>query len=91
VVRSGTIQDKDGVVIMYSHQCPFHEEFVDIMLSTARNMGLPAKKIRIESLEAARNVPYPTGLTGVYFKGAFLSYMIMTGKKFEKELRKQMG
>ena len=32
VVRSGSIQDKDGVVIMYSHQCPFHEDFVEIMM-----------------------------------------------------------
>ena len=90
VVRSGTIEDKDGVVIMYSHQCPYHEDFVEIMLSTARNMGLPAKEIRIESLEAARNVPYPTGLTGVYFNGEFLAYEIMTAKRFEKELRQRM-
>jgi len=30
VVYSGTIEDKEGVVIMYSHQCPFHEDFVEI-------------------------------------------------------------
>ena len=90
VVRSGTIEDKEGVVIMYSQQCPFHEDFVEIMLVTARNLGLPAKKIRIDSLEAAQNVPFPTGLAGIYLNGQFLSYEIMTAKRFEKELRQRM-
>jgi hypothetical protein len=90
-VRSGTIEDKEGVVIMYSHQCPFHEDFVEIMLSTARDMGLPAKKIRIDSLEAARKVPYPTGLAGIYLNGQFLSYEITTARRFEKILREHMG
>ncbi len=90
VVRSGTIADNKGVVIMYSHQCPFHEDFVEIMLGTARNLGLPAKKIRIASLEAAQNVPYPTGLAGIYLNGKFLSYEITTAKRFEKMLRQQL-
>lgn len=89
-VRSGTIEDKDGVVIMYSHQCPFHEDFVEIMLGTARDMGLPARKIRIDSLEAAQHVPYPTGLAGIYLNGKFLSYEITTAKRFEKMLREQL-
>jgi GNAT superfamily N-acetyltransferase len=91
VVRSGTIKDKDGVVIIYSHQCPFHEDFVEIMLATARDMGLPAKKIKIESLEAAQNVPYPTGLAGIYLNGEFLSYEITTSKRFEKILEEHMA
>ncbi len=91
VVRSGTIEDKEGVVIMYSHQCPFHEDFVEIMLGTARDMGLPAKKIRIDSLEAAQHVPYPTGLAGIYLNGKFLSYEITTAKRFEKMLREQLA
>ncbi len=89
-VRSGTIEDKEGVVIMYSHQCPFHEDFVEIMLGTTRNLGLPAKKIRIDSMEAAQNVPCPTGLAGIYLNGQFLSYEIMTAKRFEKELRQRI-
>jgi GNAT superfamily N-acetyltransferase len=91
VVRSGTIEDRDGVVIMYSHQCPFHEDFVEIMLKTAKNMGLPARKIRIDSPEAARNVPYPTGLAGIYLNGQFLSYEITTAKRFEKMLQEKLG
>lgn len=76
---------------MYSHQCPFHEDFVEIMLATVRDMGLPAKKIRIDSLETARSVPYPTGLAGIYLNGQFLSYEITTAKRFEKMLREHMG
>jgi len=91
VVRSGRISDEEGVVIMYSHQCPFHDDFVEIMLETARNMGLPAKKIRIDSMEAARNVPYPTGLAGIYLNGQFLSYEITTAKRFEKMLQQKSG
>ncbi|MCK4856069.1 MAG: GNAT family N-acetyltransferase, partial [Bacteroidales bacterium] len=91
VVRSGTIEDKEGVVIMYSLQCPFHEDFVEIMLATARDMGLPAKKIKIDSLEAAQDVPYPTGLAGIYLNGGFLSYEITTAKRFEKMLLERMG
>ncbi len=90
VVRSGTIEDKEGVVIMYSNQCPFHEDFVEIMLAAARNLGLPAKKIKVDSLAAAQNVPCPTGLAGVYLNGQFLSYEIMTAKRFEKVLHQQM-
>ena len=91
VVRSGSIEDKEGVVIMYSHQCPFHEDFVEIMLATVRDMGLTAKKIRIDSLEAAQNVPYPTGLAGIYLNGQFLSYEITTAKRFENILREHLG
>lgn len=91
VVRSGTIEEKRGVVIMYSHQCPFHEDFVEIMLTRARDMGLPAKKIRIDNLEAAQNVPYPTGLAGIYLNGQFLSYEITTAKRFEKILQEHLG
>ena len=47
VVRSGTIDDKEGVVIMYSQQCPCPN-------------------------------------------GQFLSYEIMTARRFEKELRQRM-
>jgi GNAT superfamily N-acetyltransferase len=90
-VRLGSIEDKQGVVIMYSHQCPFHEDFVEIMLVTARNLGLPAKKIRIDSLEAAQSVPYPTGLAGIYLNGQFLSYEITTAKRFEKILQEHMA
>jgi ribosomal protein S18 acetylase RimI-like enzyme len=90
VVRSGVIEDQEGVVIMYSNQCPFHEDFVEIMLAEARNQGLPAKKIRIDSLADAQNVPYPTGLAGVYLNGKFLSYEIMTAKRFGKILQQQM-
>jgi GNAT superfamily N-acetyltransferase len=91
VVRSGTIEDKDGVVIMYSDQCPFHEDFVGIMLATARDLGLPAKKVKIDNLETAQQVPYPTGLAGIYLNGKFLSYEITTAKRFEKMLRQHMG
>ena len=91
VVRSGTIEDKDGVVIMYSHQCPFHEDFVGIMLVTARDLGLPAKKIKIDNLESAQQVPYPTGLAGNYLNGKFLSYEITTAKRFEEMLRQHLG
>jgi hypothetical protein len=91
VVRSGTIQDRQGVVTMCSHQCPYHEDFVEIMLAAARDLGLPARKISIESLEEAQNVPYPTGLAGIYLNGEFLSYEITTAKGFEKMLQEQSG
>ena len=91
IVRPGTMADTEGVVIMYSHQCPFHEDFVEIMLATARELGLPAKKIRIDDLQAAQQVPYPTGLAGIYLNGRFLSHEITTAKRFEKLLRPHMG
>ena len=52
IARSGRIDDTDGVVIMYSHQCPFHEDFVEIMLEAARSKGFRAKKIRIADPES---------------------------------------
>jgi GNAT superfamily N-acetyltransferase len=90
-VRTGTIEDRDGIVILYSHQCPFHEDFVEIMLDKAKEMGLPAKKVKIDTLEAAQNVPYPTGLAGIYLNGEFISYEITTAKRFEKILREHLG
>jgi GNAT superfamily N-acetyltransferase len=90
VVRSGTIEDKEGVVIMYSHQCPFHEDFVEIMLAQAREMGLPTKKIRIDNLAAAQQVPYPNGLAGIYLNGQFLTYEITTARRFEKMLQEKL-
>ena len=46
---------------------------------------------QIESLEAARSVPYPTGLAAIYLNGKFLSYEITTAKRFEKMLLEHMG
>jgi GNAT superfamily N-acetyltransferase len=85
-VRKGSIDDTNGVVIMYSHQCPFHEDFVDIMIQAAREAGFKARKIRIDSLEEARNVPYAQGLVGVYLNGKFLNHEITTAKKFKQIL-----
>jgi GNAT superfamily N-acetyltransferase len=87
--RKGSIDDKEGVVIMYSHQCPFHEDFVEIMLETAREVGLKTKKILIDNLEDARNVPYAQGLVGIYLDGEFIGHEITTAKKFEQILREK--
>ena len=73
---------------MYSHQCPFHEDFVNIMIEAARNNGFKARKILIDNLETARNVPYANGLVGVYLNGDFLGHEVTTIKKFESMLTK---
>lgn len=85
--RKGSIEDDQGVVIIYSHQCPFHEDFVNMMIETAHNAGFRAKKVYIDTLEAARNVPYANGLVGVYLKGKFMAHEITTMKKFDQMLK----
>ena len=76
--------DKNGFTIIYSNQCPFTEEYVDIMLNFAKGKKYKAEKIKLKNKNEAQNLSSPFGTFGVYFNGQFLTHEILSEKKLEK-------
>lgn len=72
-----------GLVIYYSHQCPFCENYIDSIVNKARDMGIEIVVRRFERCEEAQNAPCPATTFSVFYDGKFITHEIMTEKKME--------
>lgn len=88
--KRAEIPGKKGLTFFYTDMCPFNADYVDIMIETAAKYNIPTEKIKIESLEQAKNLPTPFGIFSVFYNGKFLSHEVMSEKKFDKLLNKIM-
>jgi ribosomal protein S18 acetylase RimI-like enzyme len=82
------IDNQKGLNFYYSDMCPFNVDYVDIMIDTAAKHGIPTKKIKVESLDQAKDLPTHFGIFSVFYNGEFLSHEVMSEKKFDKLLNK---
>ncbi len=80
------VADQDGLVIVYTDQCPFTAFYVSEMISAAVDAGVPAKAIRMDTVESAKNAPSAFGTMGVFYNGEFVSHEIMSKPKMSKLL-----
>lgn len=80
-------ENKKGLTVYYSNQCPFTEYYVNVELKQlAEEFGLPLKIIKVSTQEAAKNNPSPFVPYSVYYQGDFITHEIFSRKKFEKFL-----
>lgn len=73
-VIDGECPNKDGIVVYYSHRCPFTEYHIqNSLLETAQKRDLPLKIIHISSLEEARSAPSPATIFSLFYNGKFIT------------------
>ncbi|MEQ9365369.1 MAG: YoaP domain-containing protein [Leptospirales bacterium] len=82
--RSGRCEHTGGFFFVYSNQCPFMEEYVQLMADIALKKKIPAKIQKLEKGSEARRLGSPFGTLGVYYQGEFVAHELMPEKKFEQ-------
>jgi len=81
--------NKDGFTFIYSNQCPFMEEYTQLMNRLAREKGFRCETIRLKDCAQAQEIGSPFGTLGIYYKGAFLTHELMAEAKFQKLLEER--
>lgn len=80
-------ENKEGLTIYYTNQCPFTEYYVNEELKQlAEEYGFPLQIIKVDNEEAAKNNPCPFVNYSLYHNGEFVTHEILSRKKFEKFL-----
>ena len=78
------VEDRDGLVLYYTNQCPFTAKYVPMLEKIANDRGVAMKTVHIETLEQAKKSPCPFTTFSLYFNGEFITHEIQSEKKFEK-------
>ena len=86
--KTGTCPVSDGFYFVYSHQCPFMEEYVHLLADLARQKGYPVAVKQLASAAEAQAHGSPFGTLGIYINGQLRGHAPMTEKGFEKFLAK---
>lgn len=81
VAKKGRI-DEQGIVLYYTHQCPFTEKYVSIIQNLSLQKNVPFKKIRLETIEQAQQSPCPFTTYSLFVNGMLYTNEILTEKKF---------
>lgn len=85
--KLGHTQEK-GMVLYYTHQCPFSEKYAQIIHTVAAQNGYDIKLVRFESAQQARQASSPYTSYSFYHDGKLITHEIFSGKKFQKYLDK---
>lgn len=75
--------ERQGVVLYYTHQCPFTAKYVPLAAETAQKLGLPFTCVLISSAEEAQNVPAPVTSYALFYNGRFITNEILSAAKLE--------
>jgi len=86
--RQNTSIGSDGFSFIYSNQCPFMEEYVDLLNTVCIRKGLKSSVRKLSTYKEAQKEGSPFGTLGIYFNGAFITHELMTEKKFEELISK---
>ena len=88
-ILSGVCADKEGVVVYYTHRCPFAEFHVrNSLVNVAESKGIPLKIIRLETMEQAQDAPTPATIFSLFYNGKFVTTDLSAciDKRFDKAL-----
>lgn len=85
--KLGTIDNKEGFVFTFSNQCPFTEEYGNLLNEKIKSMGHKSQIIKINSCEEAKSFGSPFGTYGLFYNGKFVSHELMPEAKFEKFIK----
>lgn len=88
IIRN-TPEKFDWLVLYYSHQCPFTEEYAHIIVEEAKNMWLEAKAVLLKSKKEVDKYACPFGTNTVYLWWEFLTHSIMSVNMFRKLIDKK--
>lgn len=80
-------ENKNGLTVYYSNQCPFTEYYINTVLKgLAEKEDINLEIIHINSKEAAVNLPCAFSIHSIFYNGKFITHEILSEKKFYKLL-----
>lgn len=79
------LEDK-GIVITYSHQCPFSKKYALLAQEVARQKGVTVQLRCLETTQQAQSMPVPCSSYALFYQGKFVTNEILSEKKMEKFL-----
>lgn len=74
--------DNKGIVVYYTHGCPFTAKYVPIIENIAKEKGVPFRSILLDSKEKAQNAPMAWTNYAVFRNGEYVTNEILSEKKF---------
>ncbi|MBR3265725.1 MAG: YoaP domain-containing protein [Erysipelotrichaceae bacterium] len=83
--RKVRIKEK-GIVVYYSHQCPFTAKYVPLIEKIAAEKGAAFKAIQFKDKKSAQNAPTPVTNYALFKDGKYITNEIQSDKKFLKLL-----
>ncbi len=83
--RKVRIKDK-GIVVYYSHQCPFTAKYVPVIEKIAAEKGAAFKAIQFKDKKSAQNAPTAVTNYALFKDGVYITNEIQSDKKFLKLL-----
>lgn len=75
---------EDGLVIYYTHQCPFNIKYVGLLEKYAKENDIPLKCIHIQTREQAILAPTPLTTYSVFYNHQFITREVLIAKKLDK-------
>lgn len=88
---TGECPEKEGLVVYYSHRCPFTENCVnDSLIQVAKEKNIPLKIYQLSSLEEAQSAPTPATIFSLFYNGKFVTtdVSICLPARFDKGMAK---
>ena len=82
--KKAECENKKGFTFIYSNQCPFMEEYIQLLSKILENKDIPYEAIKLQSSEESKNTGSPFGTLGIYYNGEFQTHILMSENKFEK-------
>jgi len=80
--KRGTCANKEGFTFIYSNQCPFMEDYMNLLADTLKGKMIQYQIVKLTAHDEANRAGSPFGTLGIYYKGEFVTHELMTQKKF---------
>ena len=84
--QTGKTDFKEGVCFIYTHQCPFMEEYMTLLSKICEEETIPVKIIQLKSADEVKELGGPFGTYAMYDKGEFVTHELFSENKFRKNL-----
>lgn len=75
---------EDGLILYYTHQCPFHIKYVALLKDYCQQHHISLKTYKIENSQQAKQMPTPFPQYSLFYQKKFITREVLTSKKFEK-------
>lgn len=76
--------NKVGFEFIYSNQCPFMEEYSQLLSDIAKKYNIPFHINKLQNYKEVQEMGSPFGTLGIYYNGNFITHELLSEKKFEK-------
>jgi len=84
--KTGKTDFNDGICFIYTHQCPFMEEYMTLLSKICDEETIPVKIIQLKSADEVKELGSPFGTYAMYDKGEFVTHELFSENKFRKYL-----